>query len=171
LITEPTRELAAPDLVEPVIGFREWRLRGDRLLSQHTDVAWEGETMAAECLPGRFSVHRGPGLHADPSPAPDCACGLYACFEPYRRWASSVDWTLIAGAAALWGRIQVHRSGMRAQYARPVVLALPPRLPPKRLQAAKGVSERLGLPLVRFEHLAAAAEEHGRKLPRSLLLA
>ena len=69
---------------------------------------------------------RGATGHREPAPAPQCACGIYAYFEPHRReWSPAYGW-LVAGAVILWGRIEVHRGGMRAEYARAAALALPP---------------------------------------------
>jgi hypothetical protein len=41
--------LAAPDLIEPVIGYRQWRLREDRLRSPFRDETWEGAELHADC--------------------------------------------------------------------------------------------------------------------------
>jgi hypothetical protein len=68
---------AAPDLVEAVIGFRAWRIAGDRLLSPYIPCRWEGREMHAECFPANRQLLRGVGWldapHASPHPTASAA--------------------------------------------------------------------------------------------------
>lgn len=71
---------------------------------------------------------------------------------------------LVTGAVALWGQIELHAHGMRAQHAMIVALALPFSRGPKRrrlLEAARG----LEVPAVPARRLTATALEHGDIIP------
>jgi hypothetical protein len=171
VIEQQDRELHAPDLIEPVVGFREWRIRDGQLVSPYVDLPWEAGPLRATCLPrsDRVRVARGATGHREPAPAPQCACGIYAYFEPYRReWSPAYGW-LVAGAVILWGRIEVHRGGMRAEYARAAALALPSRAFPIRRRLIKQVAERLEVEVVSRGDLRDAALRHGRPIPSALL--
>ena len=157
----PSRTLAddAPDLVYPVAGYRQWRLREGSLVSLHTGDPWQAGTMTARCLAGG---------HAEPAPVSECACGLYARYRPFPRTASAATSDLVAGAVLLWGRLELHAHGMRAEHAALVALALPVLPGPKR-RRVRGVAEALGVPAVPARALRAVAERHGRPVPRSLI--
>ena len=110
----------SPDLIEPVIGFRHWRMGKTGLLSTTCDEQWQQATMTARCRAG--------GDHSHPqqaAPASACSCGIHAWYTPCPRTASAPTWDYVAGAVVLWGAIELHASGMRAQRCRIVALALP----------------------------------------------
>ncbi len=160
----------APDLTAPIIGYREWVLVGDELLSPLARTPWDGEPMRAECL---ARCRRAAGLwrralpHPGPAPDPACVCGIYALVAPYPpRTPGRV--AVIRGAVALWGRIEVHERGMRAEVAQMVTLAVPSAS--RRVEAAlREVADGLGVETVGPKHLAAAALAHGRPLPPALV--
>ena len=161
----------APDLIQPVVGFRKWLLVGDELLSPLARTSWGAAPMRARCMPRPSGVgrngHKVPP-HAGPAPDPDCACGLYALFAPHRLWGPQGP-GLVPGAVVLWGRIEVHDGGMRAKCARIVALALPSFYSPSGKAAVRRVAERLGVEAVPARQLQAAAQRHGRPLPAALL--
>jgi hypothetical protein len=66
----------------------------------------------------------------------------------------------IEGAVVMWGRIEIHESGMRAEYARVVALVRrgSDNLPPGLVAAARYYR----VPLVADEKLVEVALEHGR---------
>ena len=99
---------AAPDLVTAVIGFRQWRLHGSELWSLRATDRWHRGVQTAHC---------DEGSHAGPAPANGCTCGIYALYGPPPRGASAATPDLVAGAVALWGQIELHAHGMRAQHA------------------------------------------------------
>jgi hypothetical protein len=151
-------EAAAPDLVTAVIGFRQWQLRGDELWSLRARERWKRGVHTAACHSRR---------HDGPAPAKDCTCGIYALYAPPPRGASAVTPDLVAGAVALWGQIELHAHGMRAQHAMIVGLALPFSWGRKRkriLAAAAG----LEVPAVPARKLKAVALEHGELIPRRM---
>ena len=165
MIGSRDREVCAPDLIEPVIGYRAWRLRDGELFSPYVEVAWSGGPLRAECLRDRVQFRPGGGPHAEPAPLPECACGIYAYFEPVDRVGG--DPQFVRGAVALWGRIEVHREGMRAEFARVVVIAEPPDW--RRRKELWRTAERLGVESVRPVDLRAASRRYGQPLPDSLL--
>lgn len=161
----------APDLIQPVIGFRRWMLVGEQLVSPLARTPWRAGTMQAECLPRWRRVGatwRPAPPHTGPAPDPACACGLYALHAPGPPWLPD-GFALVRGAVALWGRLEVHQDGMRAEFARVVALALPPLGSRRTRATVRRTACSLGVEAVPTRHLRAAALEHGRPLPPSLL--
>lgn len=165
-------EHRAPDLIEPVVGFRKWMLREDgELVSPLAGVVWSGEPLRARCLPRSARLRAGrraDAWHEEGAPAPDCACGVYAFHAPYSAWELDAM-SLVPGVVAMWGRIEVHDDGMRAEYAQPVALGIPPLSGRRRRRGIRAAAERLGLEVVRAHQLEATAQRYGKSLPPSLL--
>ena len=151
--------VTAPDLIDPVVGFRQWRLADEHLESLYTHVCWEGPELRASCGSG--------GHDSSDSPAPSCSCGIYAYYDPCPRTASAGTRDFVAGAVVLWGHIEVHAVGMRAQCARVVALELPVSRGRKRLEVRR-LAERLGVVAVPHRALAATAYQQGLRLDRSM---
>ena len=149
----------APDLISPVIGFRQWRLRDDALWSLHAEDRWARGLLTARCL--------GDDAHDDPAPLNGCTCGFYAWYAPTPRTASAATADLVAGAVALWGRVELHAHGMRAQHAMVVALALPLSWGAKRRRLL-AVADALEVPTVPARRLKRAALEHGDVISRSM---
>lgn len=112
----------APDVIEPIVGLRTWRMRGNTLLSPLTDYPWMTTTEHATChrdmIPGGHhrSFHTAPHTH--------CSCGLYA-FS--RRDILERELPLpITGIVQAWGACEIHADGVRAQYMRICALSLTP---------------------------------------------
>ena len=148
---------AAPDLVTAVIGFRQFRVAGDELWSTHASYLWEPGPQIARCL--------ADARHAAPAKA--CSCGFYARYTPTPRTASLGTRDLVGGAVALWGRIELHAHGMRAEHAEVVALALPPSRGGKRLNVV-AAARSLGIPAVPARQLATVAVRCGALIPRSM---
>jgi hypothetical protein len=151
------RDIEAPDLIEAVIGFRQWRLTHDGLRSIACDELWSGPVMVARCL-------------ADPAhfaPASDCSCGIYARYDPCPRTGSAGTCDYVAGAVVMWGAIELHATGMRAEHCRIVALALPLSRWGKR-ERVQRVAREFGVPVVPSRTLRKVASEHGAPVPRSL---
>lgn len=147
-------EASAPDLITPVIGFRQWRLRGSELWSYRATERWRRGVQTAHCSEG----------HAGPAPANGCTCGIYAWYSPVARGASATTPDLVAGAVALWGLIELHAHGMRAQHAMVVALALPFSRGGKRRRII-AAADALEVPAVPARKLKSAALEHGDLIP------
>jgi hypothetical protein len=154
---KPT-EAVAPDLVVAVIGFRQWRLHGSELWSPHATDRWH-------C--GVHTAHCEDGTHAGPAPANGCTCGIYAWYGPPPRGASAATSDLVAGAVALWGLIELHAHGMRAQHATVVAIALPFSWGDKRRRVL-AAADALDVPAVPARKLKAVALQHGELIPKRM---
>jgi hypothetical protein len=151
----------APDLIQPVIGFRLWRLDEGALWSLYADERWGRGRQTARCL-----APDGP-QHTGPSPAHFCTCGIYAWYRTCPRLASAGTPELVGGAVVLWGRMELHPTGMRAEQAMVVALALPFSRRAKRARILD-VAAALEVEAVPARHLAAAAGQYGAPVPREL---
>jgi len=152
---------SAPDLVHPVVGFRLWRVDDAGLWSLYHDERWCRGRQTARCAAGRLAQHD------EPSPAHSCTCGIYAWYEPCPRLAWAGSDTLVGGAVVLWGRMELHGTGMRAQHAMVVALALPLTHGAKRRRIVS-VAESLEADTVPARRLIAAAKRHGEPIPCEL---
>jgi hypothetical protein len=141
----------APDLIEPLIGYRHWRLHDTSLFSPFIEYRWTRGVNSARC-----TMAAG---HADSAPGHDCVCGLHAWYRPAPRLGYATP-DLIGGAVALWGEVELHPTGMRAQHAAIVALVLPLRHTGKRRRVI-GIAAALEVDVVPARHLSAAAAQHG----------
>jgi hypothetical protein len=140
--------LAAPDFIEPVVGWRAWlvsEVEGRPLLDGVVfHCAWEpGRPLVAECLHFRPRLFR-PWRVREPdhgAPGLDCRCGIYAAADageairyaragwlpdPVRRPALH----RVIGRVSLWGRVVECEHGWRASHAYPERLLVPARAAP-----------------------------------------
>jgi GNAT superfamily N-acetyltransferase len=127
--------LDPPLVVGELVGLRVWPLQPyGRLRAAGCDIVWPdgGRPMKATCVVG--ADHE--------APAPGCTCGIYAwhprpssaeeLFAECSRGGSGV-----AGIVAAWGAVEVHRTGFRAQYARPLAFVV------ERGRAGRGYGRRV----------------------------
>jgi hypothetical protein len=150
---------AAPDLIHPVAGYRQWRIHDGELRSVHTWDLWRAGAMTARCHANK--------AHAEPPPVKDCSCGFYARYAPFARTASAGTPDLVAGAVALWGRLELHPHGMRAEHAQILALALPVLPGPKRRRVIR-VAQALGIPAVPARRLRAVALRQASPIPKAM---
>ena len=162
--------MSAPDLIEPVVGFRKWRVVRDHLTSPYIPLRWDEPVIHARCFPANRSLLFGAGWLDEPhdAPHPRCRCGIYAW---HRLPAAGVvpDPDRALGVVAMWGRIEVHGDGMRAECAAVKALGFSPRLGARHRTTMENIAERLGVELVEERSLIEAARRYGAPLPRSLL--
>ena len=152
-------DATAPDLIRAVIGFRQWRLRGAQLWSLRTEERWDRGALTAHCL--------GAAHHEGPAPHHGCTCGFYAWYAPPPRTASAATSDLVGGAVAMWGKIEIHAHGMRAEHAMVVALALPLSWGSKRRRITNAAAW-LEVPAVPARRLKSAALEHGDLIPKAM---
>ena len=110
-----------PLSVEPVLGWRVWRLeRRDDCLTLLA-VMRSDEWPAREAARARCHAHPG-----TPAPSGSCSCGLYAATSPEALAASQVFTaaTSVVGAVAMWGTVVEHARGARAEISYPARLRL-----------------------------------------------
>jgi hypothetical protein len=155
---------AAPDLIEPIAAFRSWRVIDGRLRSPYLPVFWDERILEARCSsPG---VPAGGAPHLAPEPA--CGCGIYAYLEPDRDFPK-IDYRGVAGIVTLWGRIEVHDEGMRAEHAQIEALALYARQSARQKSAIWAIADALGIDLIGLDEIGDAAVRYGGRLPATLL--
>lgn len=157
--------LTAPDLTDPVLGVRAWRVESGVLCSTFSNRPWHLGVNQAECLDLETFEPR-PDAHR--APAARCRCGIYGLHNfnsRYRYWFDDDGWPAVIGAVAAWGQMQIHPSGFRAEYAQILALSVPPSL----AEEARGTAQRYRVPLVDPNELEAVALAHARPLPQALL--
>jgi hypothetical protein len=133
IVVEPIEEPApaggaqaaasAPDLIEPVAGWRLWsvlrRRDGLCLSSVARDALWPaGQGLEARCR-----------LHGHAAPQAGCACGIHALRRPGELFRClgglvSPPTPYVVGRVALWGRVVECERGWRAEWAYPLSLAV-----------------------------------------------
>jgi hypothetical protein len=165
-----------PDLIEPVLGYRVWRVRDGLLHPWCQHGPWlPGEPEPARCLSTGTT-------HA--APASGCHCGFHALNSldaklgsySVRDYATSADgrhmgvfgrvqgWVgWVAGAVVAWGRLEVHANSFRAEYAKPVAVI---RGPNERM--CHEVARRYSCALVPIEDVEAIARRYGSGVPTAL---
>jgi hypothetical protein len=161
---------SAPDLIEPVVGFRKWRLVRDRLSSPFIPLRWEEAVAHAECFPANRTLLFGKGWLEQPhsAPHPDCKCGIYAYHRPPSRGPIPyLD--RITGIVTLWGKIEVHRDGMRAEHARIGALAYLADLGRDHERRVRFIACGLGVDVIEQSELALAAQGYGQRLPAEMI--
>jgi hypothetical protein len=159
--------MRAPDLVEPVVAFRAWRVIDGRLLSPYIPCRWDGPVMHAECFPANRTLEFGRGWLAAPhaSPHPKCRCGIYAYHRPGTQ-SYFGEWEWLEGVVTVWGRIEAYDAGLRAEHARVEALARPGD---RDDRSARAIAARLGVDLIDRAELSEAAAAYGAPMPTSLL--
>ncbi len=150
-------ETYAPDLIEPLVGFRNWRVIDGVLSSPYAPLTWREPVACARCL---REAHR--------APAPGCDCGISAYHEPDLRF-SSVDFRGVSGIVSVWGQVEVHEDRLRAEYARVEALAMHPRWSNRQRHAVTAVAAELGAELVDLREQGEAARSYGAVVAPALL--
>lgn len=173
-----------PTFSDCVIGYREWKadaegqlwpLRaGRRPWQPGINVArcncWSPNSLRFEWswFEGRRVLEQAPA-HAAPDAV--CRCGLYSWRRPRKAWYDAPVWGAsrqVVGAVASWGQLQVHATGVRAEYACIVVLGYHRDTPPDALRELERIADHYRAELVPLAELEPAANRHGSPLPASL---
>jgi hypothetical protein len=152
----------APDLVEPVAAYRKWRVVEGRLRSLYLPVFWSARIQRADCR----ASHAGVPPHM--APGSGCTCGIYASHKPDLDFPT-IDFRGVAGVVTVWGSIEVHEDGLRAEYAQVEALCLYERWTDRQTHAVRTAAESLGVDLVDLDDLEDAAEGYGKRLDPRLL--
>ncbi len=148
---------AAPDYIEPIVGWRTWLVvcerDGFRLRSVVYDALWvPHKELVAGCLRRALSLPwRRRSEHAPPVRA--CGCGIYAAREPEeaasylggRSWGDGLSIHRVIGTVSLWGRVVECASGWRASYAYPKTIYVPAVRAPYWLRAGQAREVALAL--------------------------
>jgi hypothetical protein len=159
----------APDLIERVVGFRKWRVTGNHLTSPYIPLRWDRPVAHARCYPANRNLMFGAGWLDEPheAPHPECKCGIYAYYRPTAR-SPVPDRGRTFGIVSLWGRIEAHSNGMRAEHAEIGALAFCRELGARHREQIEAIAEQLGVECIEHSHLLSAASEYGSPLPSAL---
>ena len=141
--------MSAPDLAEPLRGWRAWRVTetraGLRLASVIYDDTWQpGKPFRATC---RSAPHGAPGAR--------CDCGIYASrssFDAARYLIGRNDPLVVhrvVGVVRLWGVVFEGSRGWRAEIAYPERVWVP------QVSAAGEIARLLGVYGIPVEGVAA----------------
>jgi hypothetical protein len=148
----------APDLLEPLVGYRHWRIEEAALWSPFVTHRWVRGVNTARC-----ALDTG---HPGFPPGHTCTCGLHAWYRPCPRLGYATP-DLAGGAVALWGDVELHPTGLRAQYATIVALVLPLSRTSKR-RRVMDIADALEVETVPARQLTAAALHYGLPLSSGL---
>lgn len=109
-----------PDYTSTLVGWRGWKVNGDRLHALGTSEFWTAKkAVRAKCSSGSPKGH--------PSPSKDCTCGYWSfhsiellteALQPY------IGSAIVLGTVDLWGRVIECENGYRSEYAYPKELWL-----------------------------------------------
>lgn len=160
----------APDLMQPLLGFRAWVVHGGRIkpTGMGGDVWRGGAEVRAECVRG--SDHRAPSAA--------CECGLYgwhsfkALMHDHQA-TRPVTSPFVLGAVVARGRMEIHQRGFRAEYMRPVLFTNLPGEQERARQEGRIDVWRLakllgGIRVVGPDEIETVAQEYGQLVPDSL---
>jgi hypothetical protein len=138
--------VTVPDGVDPIVGWRYWRVTPGGLASLNVRESYWPPRAAceAECRAAPIPMSHSP----DAMPSESCACGIYAArdLETLKRLVYPFSDPFFkqrhvaVGEVMLWGRVIEGRRGYRAQRAYPKSLYL--------------VSRKKDEPWVRFSEVA-----------------
>jgi hypothetical protein len=148
---------AAPDYIEPIVGWRTWLVvcegEGFRLRSVVYDTPWfPHNELIARCLHHALSLPwRRRSGHLPPGRG--CGCGIYAAREPAeaasylegRGWAEALGVHRVIGTVSLWGRVVECTHGWRGSHAYPKRIYVPATRAPYWLRAERPEEVALAL--------------------------
>ena len=166
-----------PLLAGKVQGVRAWHVLGAGsggaalLGSRVSSTYWPPDrSLSAEC-----DASDGDSSHA--APERECGCGIYA-WHPTQALGSvdvvpgsggegEEDLNTVVGVIEAWGRIEVHWSGFRAEWASPVALFLEAGAAPERRRTIEALAASYGVSIIEIDDEAAFAA-HCFSLPGGL---
>ncbi|HEX6579749.1 MAG TPA: hypothetical protein VF195_02620 [Actinomycetota bacterium] len=150
----------APDLIEPIVGYRLWRHETDRINVRFLPLGVQDDVTAWKEWDGAWRRWVTASCRLDSEPDGDvpnerCTCGFYAMKSPNEpellmmvsldgaRSGSDPQRGIVMGRVHLAGKVIEHDRGYRAERARIVEL-----IPTTEEDAeTKTIAIRLGLPL------------------------
>jgi hypothetical protein len=176
VVGQPTRCANAPDLTEPIVGFRKWRIHdGPSLWSEFANSVWQPGVMRARCLQDQDHFPHTPRsaptqAHTGDAPQPYCRCGIYAWLTLPVMWCQPAysEPATVIGAVRAWGRIELHEEGLRAQFVTPACFALPPGCEKRLRRDVALVARNFGVKVVSVSELEELAEDPAVQTPTPL---
>jgi hypothetical protein len=158
----PANLVEAPDLIEPVVAFRKWRVVDGRLRSLYEPIYWFEPMQRADCR----AANRDSPPHS--APHSGCTCGIYASHEPDYEFPT-VDYRGVSGIVTAWGGIEVHDDGIRAEWVQVEALSIYRRWTRRQIDAVRTVAEDLGSDVIDLYDLEAVAGQYGVRLDPRLV--
>lgn len=169
--------MRAPDLTQRIIGYRQWVVNS-RLELKAVGVGdkaepWKPGPQRAKCLVYLSEMN----LPCIPVVDVNCHCGFYALHklkdaEQYGGYATT---STVQGIVSAWGRVAVHDSGFRAEYAEIVAIICPDEKVEKVEQGNyrfpalyRGVASKYNVPLIEYKYAEEFAREFGAEVPKEL---
>jgi hypothetical protein len=153
----PANLVEAPDLIEPVVAFRKWRVVDGRLRSLYEPIFWLDPMQQASCR----AANRANPSHA--APHAGCTCGIYASHQPDYEFPT-IDYRGVSGIVTAWGNIEVHDDGIRAEWVQVEALSVYDRWTKRQIDAVRTVAEDLGSDVIDLYDLEAAVGQYGVRL-------
>jgi hypothetical protein len=153
----PANIVEAPDLIEPVVAFRKWRVVDGRLRSLYEPIFWLDPMQQAGCR----AANRANPSHA--APHSGCTCGIYASHQPDYEFPT-IDYRGVSGIVTAWGNIEVHDDGIRAEWVQVEALSVYDRWAKRQIDAVRTVAEDLGSDVIDLYDLEAAVGQYGVRL-------
>lgn len=151
--------MSAARISGAVLGYRAFEADAGAglLLGAVSGAPWPRGVARADCELGH------------PAPASGCECGLYAYHShPEEQVELSLcEWPELVAAVLLWGMVEVHADGVRAEFARVAVLERPAS---RRADHAgvRALARAYGATTCAFGELAAVGREFGTPVPDAL---
>jgi hypothetical protein len=93
---------------------------------------------------------------------------VHAYFQPGYE-TSKVDYTGVTGIVTVWGQVEVHVDGLRAEFARIEALGVYSRWTRRQKSAVFEVADELDVDLVDLYELERAATRYGTAVPAPFL--
>lgn len=156
----------------PLAVFRQWSIHpvgdpGLRSLQRGLDP-WPRGDLQASCGLGVIDGHDHPAPHAA------CSCGYSGYYNAGDVFTTT--WitdrhpppgpgSLVAGAALVWGAVELHHRSLRAERIRPIAVSVGPRTPPWLVAAIDETATHDAIAVVSSEALVEFAFGRGMRVP------
>lgn len=171
------RRTQAPDLIQPIVGYRLWRYEAGRFDVRLLPLGVADDAMAWKAWDGAWRRWVTASCRRASEPGSDvpnerCTCGFYAMKSPdepelllmlslHRASSGSEPWLgIVLGRVHLAGKVIEHDRGYRAERAR--IVELIPTTEDR--DAVKWIAVRLGLPLGPAVEISDVPEMFGPEL-------
>lgn len=138
-----------------VIGYRAWKIDPDKrmLCGPVSRTVWPCDRKLEASCEEIFASKKGRDFARieapHQTPGHECPCGIYGFHSLEDARYFGIHSTTVLGVAAFWGRISVHTTGFKAQFAR--ILAIADHLEDRDLgwtTALDSITERYMIPAI-----------------------
>lgn len=174
---QPPQMVSSNGVVTQTVEPTYYLVDGERVptLLGSSQQHWHAGVNRARC---HVNLHWSPfgGLSGKPTPPPaphlppgsECGCGLYGLHDGEAFISKGYNSASILGAISAWGRMEVHKDGFRAEFARVIMLAYDPAHGIAIERRVRKTAEVLNVPCVPIDELPMAALEYAQPVPVEL---